>query len=224
MEKLSEHIGLLIAWILIYLAKELWVQWRKRKEQAAKANNHSIDSIEEVRNKVSHEEKKILYSFGGMRMFVIHYTNGTETEAGMPLFKVSFHHEVLEDYYVEPIAKHFKTERPIPEMLISPVKHLMHSGRFFIESVEDLKRQIELDLVEDPTNIDNQQRLEHCDWLLSYKVKCVLWLAIKNKNGKKVAIQVIHWPAARAINKADIPKIEDMKKSVEDVYNKYSTK
>jgi hypothetical protein len=209
---------------VIHIGTKLWEKWQKHRENAVKANNHSIDSIEEVRNKVSHEEKKILYSYSAMRMFVIHYTNGTETEAGMPLFKVSFHHEVLEDYYVEPIAKHFKTERPIPEMLISPVKHLMHSGRFFIESVDELKSQLEKDLTEDPTNIDNQQRLEHCDWLLSYKVKSVLWLAIKNKNGKKVAIQVIHWPTARAIHKSDIPKIEDMKKSIEDVYNKYSSK
>lgn len=159
-----------------------------------------------------------------MRMYVIHYTNGSETEAGLPLFKVSFHHEVLEDYYVEPIAKHFKTERSIPEMFISPVKHLMHTGKFFLESVDDLKAQIQKELGEDPTNVENQQRLEHCDWLISYKVKCVLWLALKNKSGKKVAIQVIHFPAARAIDKTDIPKIEDMKKSIEDIYNKYSAK
>lgn len=202
------------------MGTELWKKWTKARENAAKVNSHGIESIEKVRNEVSHEEKKILYRFGAMRMYVIHFTNGTETDAGLPLIKISFHHEVLEDYYVEPIAKHFRIEQTLPEMFISPVKHVVRTGRFFLEQVDEAKAHLIKELEENPTNVENQQRLEHCNWLLGYKIKCVLWLALRNKSGKIVAIQVMHFPSGRAIDTTDIPKIVDMKKSIEDIYNR----
>jgi hypothetical protein len=194
-EKILENATVLIAGILLYLFDRWWKQWKEKREKAAKSNSSSIETAQETDRQVRHIERRMKYEFHAMRMFIIHFSNGTVTEAGVHLLKITMKHEVLINYQVEPVSKYFQ-EIPMPEMLVHPFLSVVRSGLY------------------------HPHAKEYHDWLESYKVKSNLWVSLNNKAGKLMAILVMHFPANSRLSDIDLVRIKDMKKDIEDIYNK----
>lgn len=205
-DKIFDNATVLIGGVILYLIDRWWKKWKAAKDKAAKANNASIESIQETDRQIRHAERRIKYEFQAMRMYVIHFSNGTITEAGVHLLKITFKHEVLINYQVEPVAKYFQ-EVPMPEMLITPFVNVVRAGMYHLKSIDDL-------------DVSDQHCKEYHDWLQGYKVRSVLWLSLTNKAGKLMAVLVMHFPANSRLSDSDIQKIKDMKKDIEEIYNR----
>lgn len=199
---------------LILAGAHLIQKWiTRRKEAVAKAemsNNASIETIQDIDRQVKHVERRIKYAFQAMRMYVIHFSNGTVTEAGVHLLKITFKHEVVIDFRVEPIQKYFQ-ELPMPEMFVQPFVHVVRAGVYHLRSIDEL-------------DLKDPHVKEYHDWLEGYQVKSTLWLGLNNKAGKLIAVLVMHFPANSRLSDSDIIKIKDMKRDIEDIYNKLQVK
>lgn len=231
MDELIKGVGTLIGLIIFTLVREWWMKRETFKRKARAENSFSISAVEEINKQVTHEQKKILWKFSAMRMYVMHFTNGSRTEAGVSIKKMIFMHEVVQDYYIEPLAKYFAIEQPLPQRFLSPYRHCDRTDKFFLPDVEEAKKIAEekltgLEELKNDSNatlvVELEQKIEYYNWLLIYKVKSTLWVALKNKHGKMVAIQCIHFPKAHAINESNVLQIVDMTKSIEDIYKKHS--
>lgn len=206
MDKLLDQAYVLIAGILLYIGDKLWKRYQAAREKALKANNTSVEYVEEIERQVRHIGKRFQYEFHAMRVYVMHWSNGTVTEAGVHLVKITFRSEVVIEHSVELIHKYFQ-ETLMPDMLVTPFIHVIRSGIYHLKSIDDL-------------DLADPQHKEYRDWLESYKVRSTLWVALKNTSGKMMAILVLHFPANSRLADTDISKIKDMKRDIEDVYNK----
>lgn len=179
----------------------------KHEEEERKRLEHirSIQVNDDVDRRVKHAENAIKYRFQAQRVYVIHFSNGTKTESGLHLYKITFKHEVLENFTVEPISKYFN-EKPIPEMFNIPMRKALRGDEYYLSDAETLDRN-------DPT-----VKL-YRDWLEAYKIKSTLWMPLKNHSGNVVAILVIHWFGKTYLQDPDISKIRDMKSEIELIYN-----
>lgn len=205
-EKILDNATILISGVLLYLFDKWWKRWKAAKEKAAQSNNSSIENIQETDRQVRHAERKIKYEFHAMRMFIIHFSNGTITEAGVHLFKITFKHEVLVNYQVEPVSKYFQ-EIPMPEMFVQPFVHVVRSGMYHLKNVDEL-------------DLNDPHCKEYQDWLKAYHVRSTLWIALNDRSGKMMAVMVMHFPANSRLTGEDIIKIKDMKKDIEEIYNR----
>lgn len=170
-----------------------------------KNTKHSIEFLNEVNREVTHEIKKIRDRYHVMRGYVIHFSNGTVTEAGLSLMKITMKHEVVVDWQVEPISKNFQ-EYPMPEMFLSAMTHVIRAGQYYLKS-------------RDLLNINDANNRDYHDWLKAYKVNSTMWLPIK-KHGKIAAILVCHWPANTDLDGSIIAKIKDINRNIETIYAK----
>jgi hypothetical protein len=178
---------------------------RQQAEEARiKAERSGIELNERIDREVRHAIKKIQNEYHCQRAYVIHFSNGVVTEAGIHLMKITLKSEVLERYDVEPVAKYFN-ETPIPEMFKSPMTLVLAGGDYYVKDIEEIKRL-------DPA------RAEYCNWLTAYKVKSVIWIPIRGRSGKIVAILVLHWYASTHFSPSEIVKIKDMKREIESIY------
>lgn len=205
-EKIRDDAVLLIAGILFYLLDKGWKKWKAAKEKATQSNNSSIESIQETDRQVRHAQRRIKYEFQAMRMFIIHFSNGTITEAGVHLLKITFKHEVLINFQVEPVSKYFQ-EIPMPEMFVTPFVHVVRSGIYHLKNIDDL-------------DLNDANCKEYHDWLSAYHARSTLWMALNNKAGKMMAVMVMHFPANSRLTGEDIVKIKDMKRDIEEIYNR----
>lgn len=207
MDDLLKDAAVLIGAILLYIFDKIWKRREAAKEKAAKASQSGIEIVHQIDKDVKHEERKLKQMFHAMRMFVMHFSNGTFTDAGLSLFKISIKHEVLEGYYVEPLAHNFQ-EVALPDMFLKPVTMVVRKGIYYMKSSDDL----------DEKDV-NEKSLK--DWLSAYQpgIKSMLWVELKNGTGKIVAILCMHFPIANAVSDSDIIKIKDMKRSIEYIYN-----
>jgi hypothetical protein len=168
-----------------------------------KSNKHSLEYLNEINRQVTHETKKIRDRHQSMRVYVIHFSNGTVTEAGLSLMKVTFKHEVVIDWQVEPVSRHFQ-EYPMPEMFLSSMTSVIRTGQYYLKNRNDL-------------NVNDANHRDYFDWLKAYKVNSCMWLPIK-KNGKIAAILVAHWPATTDLDGSVIAKIKDINRNIEGIY------
>lgn len=192
------------------LASETARQLKEREEhetEEKKRLDHirSIQVNEDVDRRVKHAENAIKYRYQAQRMYVIHFSNGTKTESGLHLYKITFKHEVVENFTVEPISKYFN-EKPIPEMFNTPMRRTLRGEEYYLADIDTLDRN------------DPSCKL-YRDWLEAYKIKSTLWVPLKNHSGNVVAILVIHWFAKTHLQDPDISKIRDMKSEIELIYN-----
>lgn len=196
------------------LKKELEESARKLAEQSARylaeekkirEMQSGIELDQRIDREVRHASGKIITAFHAQRAYVIHFSNGTVTEAGIHLMKMSFLSEVVEHFSVERIAGYFK-ETPIPEMFKSPMTLILAGARYYISDV-DLEKPV------------TPAQKEYNDWLNAYKVRSTLWLPIHNTNRKIVAIFVIHWFASTHLSPSELSRIRDMKSEIENIYN-----
>jgi hypothetical protein len=176
------------------------------EERKMREMQSGIELDQRIDKEVRHAEGKILNAFHVQRMYVIHFSNGTVTEAGIHLMKMSFMSEVVEHFSVERIAGYFK-ETPIPEMFKSPMTLILAGATYYVQDIDEEKP------------VTPAQR-EYYDWLTSYKVKSTLWLPIHNSNRKTVAILVMHWFASTHLSTVELSRIRDMKSEIETIYNK----
>lgn len=204
-DKILDNAVLLIGGVLLYVAEKLWKKWKTAREKAAKSNNSSIEKIQEIDRQIRHAERRIKYEFQAMRMYVIHFSNGTITEAGVHLLKITFKHEVVINYQVEPVSKSFQ-EIPMPEMFVQPFVHVVRTGKYHLKSIDEL-------------DLNDPNCKEYHDWLQAYRVRSTLWLSLVNRVGKMIAVLVMHFPANSRLSDSDILKIKDMKKDIEEIYN-----
>lgn len=197
--------GIILA--ITYLIKT-WIDKRKQaQEKAKKASNSGIEFLEEINREVKHAERKILHNFGAIRVFVMHFSNGTFTEAGLSLFKITFKHEVVKRYDVEPMETNFQ-ETPMPDMFARAVLGVVRSGEYFI--------------VRDALNLEDPQEKRLHSWLAAYnpEVKSVYWLELRNKSNKIVAILCMHFNLANALHDSDKERIKDIRTEIERIYHK----
>jgi hypothetical protein len=207
-DKILDNAAILVGGVLLYLLDKWWKKWKAAKEKADKANSSGIEVVEQINREVKHVERKIKDTCRAMRIHIMHFTNGTFTEAGLSLFKITIKHEILEGFYVEPIAHNFQ-ETPIPDMFIRPVSHVVRAGEYYLKDRKELN-------ISDP----NDKAL--FDWLAAYQpeIKSMLWVELKGKGNKTVAILCLHFPAIDPITSNGIHKIKDMKREIEHIYNR----
>lgn len=180
---------------------------RDIEERAAREVRSGIELNEKVDRDVRHAEGKILNEYNAQRMFVIHFSNGTETEAGIHLMKVTFKSEIVERFDVEPLARYFN-EKPVPEMFKSPMTKVLKGADYYIQDIDEINREKELN------------RKEHYDWLCAYKVKSILWTPIRKRNSSTVcAILVVHWFAKTHLEPKEIARLKDMANEIEKIYS-----
>lgn len=169
-----------------------------------KAERSGAEISTQIDRNVRHAAGKILSQYKAQRTFVIHFSNGTVTDAGIHLVKLTFKSEVLESFHVEPLAKYFN-EIPVHDMFKSPMTLVFSGLNYYVEDVEKLSRM-------------DQAREDYYDWLTAYKVRSVLWMPIRGRNDRVVAIFVMHWFATTSFSKSDISKMSDMKREIERIY------
>lgn len=217
MEEVLKGIGVVLA----IAAWRFYEKWNERRQRRNKTHDGEIIVIERIHEEVVKHEHRIREYCRAMRMYVMHFSNGTFTEAGLPLAKVTFKHEILEGYYVEPIQMYFQ-EQPMPEMFFEPIKAIRESDVYYLKDVDDLLLEVKNGT--DDKDYNKTSRKEYFDWLIRYRVKATLWLALKGKDGKTKSILVCHFPHAHPLNDADIAGIKDMKKKIEQAYHPYEQK
>lgn len=206
LDKLLDNIVLLVGGIVFYLLDKWWKKYKVAREKAEKSNNSSIEYIQDIERQVRHAERKIKYYCHAMRMYIIHFSNGTITEAGLSLLKITFRHEVLVDYMVEPVSRYFQ-ETHMPEMFVNAFTEVVRTGSYHLKSIDDL-------------NLNDPHLKQYHDWLEAYKVRSTLWLSLKSKSGKMIAVLVMHFPANSRLSDVEISKIKDMKTEIEEIYEK----
>jgi hypothetical protein len=184
------------------LAEETARQLTRDKAQAAERSG--IELNERIDREIRHSIIKIRNEYHFQRAYVIHFSNGVVTEAGIHLMKITLKSEVLERYDVEPVAKYFN-ETPIPEMFKSPMTLVLAGADYYLKDIETIQRT-------DPA------RSDYYNWLCAYKVKSTLWIPIRSRSGKIVAILVLHWYASTQWSPSELTKIKDMKREIESIY------
>lgn len=174
-------------------------------DKIAREAKTGIEVTERMDREVRHAEQKIMNEYRAQRMYIIHFSDGVVTEAGIHLMKITFESEIIERYDVEKISRFFK-EKPIHDMFKSPVRISLGGEYHYVPDVEVMDRS-------DPNRVD------YYNWLSAYKVKSVLWIPLRSNSGKVVAIMVTHWYATTHFSEKDIAKIMDMKNDIESIYD-----
>jgi hypothetical protein len=178
---------------------------QQAREKAAQAEKSGIEINERIDREIRHAIIKIRNEYHFQRAYVVHFSNGVVTEAGIHLMKITLKSEVLERYDVEPVAKYFN-EAPIPEMFKSPMTLVLAGAEYYLKDIETIQRT-------DPA------RADYYDWLCAYKVRSTLWVPIRSRSGKIVAILVLHWFATTQWSPSELAKIKDMKREIEGIYH-----
>lgn len=214
MDKLREELTLLIGGVVILLFKALWDKYlkkvehqKKEAEQEQKNQVASVENFTEVTRLIRHEMRKMMIDCPKiMRIHTIHFSNGTETDAGLHLLKLTFLHEIVINYNVEPIAHYFH-ERMIPDMFLRPVSLVIRTGQYYLKRKEEL-------------NPEDVNDIALANWLTSYnpETKSMLWIAIRNTSGKVVAILAMYFPAPEAVSDQAIIRLQNLNQEIEKIY------
>lgn len=177
---------------------------REAEDKARIEHARSIEVMEDIDKKAKHTSKAIIRRFRAQRAYVIHWSNGTETAAGLHLMKITFKHEVVEDFSVEPISRYFR-EKHLPEMFFGPMKKALTGSEYYLNDSAEL-------------DINDPYCKSYRDWLESYKVRSTIWVPLKSSTGNVIAILVLHWHAKPHLSDIEISLIRDMKGEIEDFY------
>lgn len=183
---------------------------KEKEDRQLSAQKSSVEFLVAVNREITHKTRRIVINFNAMRSYVIHFSNGTVTEANLHLLKVTFLHESVMDWTdrrVDLVSKSFK-EANIPDMFLSPMFRLIKEGEFYLKDVNTL----------DVTNANSR---DYHDWLRAYHVGSVLWLPIRTNEGKMVAVLVVHWPVPTDLAGTIIAKIKDVNRMIEQVYDEF---
>lgn len=213
-EKILYGLGTASLPVITILIK-MWVDKVKAKQEAKKVaarieTESSTEFIINVNREITHETKKIRDRHEAMRVYVIHFSNGTVTEANLHLLKITFMHEVVVDWTerrIEAVSKFFK-EAHMPEMFLSSMNNLVRTGEFYLKDRETL-------------NMKDVHTKDYHDWLKAYGVMSTLWLPIRSDTGKLLAVLVCHWPAKTDLDGTVIAKIKDINRTIESIYDRY---
>jgi hypothetical protein len=207
MEDLKSQLIVLVGGVLLWLFDKWWKRYTTAREKAEKVIVSSVETFSEVNRLVKHEERKMMIACNRiMRIHVMHFSNGTETDAGLHLLKLTFVHEIVQNWSVEPIAQNFQ-ELPIPDMFLRPVSAVIRTGQYYLKRRSDL----------DPTEVNDSSL---ATWLGAYnpEIKSMLWIPINSKFGKPVAILCMYFPAEEAVDDKIIIRLKDMNHEIEKIY------
>lgn len=206
-EKLEESTNRLVA---ITEKQFLDKEHREKEEKQRQLEKSSVEYLIKVDREISHKTKRIVFYYQAMRSYVIHFSDGSVTEANLHLLKITFLHESLVDWSekrVDSVAKLFK-ETHIPDMFLSPMYRLIKEGEYYLKDVESL-------------DIKNAHARDYYDWLTAYNVKSSLWIPIRTNEGKIVAVLVAHWPVKTDWPGTVLAKIRDVNRLIEQVYDEF---
>jgi hypothetical protein len=143
MEDLWKNGGVAIAAGLIYLIEKLslWVQKRKQAKLAAeKAERSGLENVNLIDRQVKHVLKGMLIRYMPIRVFVMHFHNGTFTEAGLSLQRLTIKHEVRSSYRVMQIETTHQ-EQPVPEFLYTLISRVRMFGFYALQDTNDLLQE-----------------------------------------------------------------------------------
>lgn len=184
---------------------------KEQKEIAEKERHAKISSVEfnnELNRDVTHETRKIRDRYQAMRVYVIHFSNGTVTEANLHLQKISFKHEVVidwQDQRVEALSRGWQEEH-MPDMFLQPMARIIRGdGEYYLRDRETL-------------DLKDAHCRDYYYWLKAYKVFSTRWLAIRNSDRKIIAILVSDWPATTDLDETVLTKIDEIKRTIEGIY------
>lgn len=183
---------------------------KEQKELAEKSKieeKKSVEFTEELNRIVTHENKKIRDRYQAVRVYIIHFTNGTVTEANLHLVKLSFKHEVVVDWLdhrIEALSKDWQ-EAHMPDMFLSPMRQVMTTGKYYLRDREKLNQ-----------NEVNSRAFYF--WLKAHKIMSTRWLAIRNGKRRVVAVLVSDWPASTDLDDTIKAHIDDIRRNIEGIY------
>lgn len=174
----------------------------EKAERERKSKKEFTDTID---RDVRHIITRFLSSLRPMRGFVIHFSDGQQTEAGLHLHKLTVRHEVKESQIVIPITD-THTLRPVPEFMRSMFNRVRLTGSFYLRDRDVLALKDSKDY-----NIDL------FNWFVYYGVRS-MYLTELYKHGEFVAILALQFPAINTLSEADIVAINEEKKNIERIY------
>jgi hypothetical protein len=221
-EFLESGAGLLVLFI-IYVIEKL-VSWNnKRKDARLHAKQREDDERKAAQEKFERERKskkeftdtidrdvrhiitRFLSSLRPMRGFVIHFSDGQQTEAGLHLHKLTVRHEVKESQIVIPITD-THTLRPVPEFMRSMFNRVRLAGSFYLKDRDVLALKD-----------SKEYNIDLFNWFVYYGVRS-MYLTELYKHGEFVAILALQFPAINTLTDRDIVAINEEKKNIERIY------
>lgn len=206
----GSEIGIAIAAGVIYIIHQIrnWVKKRKEEKKSLEvASKSGIEFSNIIDKDVKHIEHKIMHIYTPMRIFVIQFRNGIHTDSGLSLHKMTIMHELRVIDTVSPISDNYQ-DCPVPDMFYSMITRVRTEGHYYLDDRELLL-------------VDGDKNHLLYDWLTAYETRSMLGVEIKNgKSGKIVAILMMHFPVAKTLNRVDIIKIKELKRTIESIYDK----
>ena len=220
-EFLDSGAGVL-ALFIIYLIEKIIALLAKRKEakrlalqriqeeekKQEKELKSSYEFTSEIDRMVRHIETGFLSPFRPMRVFVIHFHNGTYTDAGLSLPKMTISHEIKERYSVLPITDTHQ-EIPVPDFLKSAFNRVRMTGSYYLKDIQEIA---------EPGKADHNPDFAH--WLTYYEVNSMYCTSLRDRRGKIVACLVLQFKGIHTLNKQDIIEINEQKKRIEHIYDR----
>lgn len=179
----------------------------EEQKQQARERKASYEFTNEIDRKVKHVLTGFLSALRPLRTFVIHFHNGTYTDAGVSLPKMTILHEIKERYSVLPIADTHQ-EIPVPEFMKPAFNRVRMLDTYYIKDRDEVGRSESSDY-NPPFN----------QWLIYYDVRSMYLTAIHdNRTGRVVACLVLQFRSTHTLNEQDIVEINEQKKRIEAIY------
>lgn len=175
---------------------------REKAERERKSKKEFTDTID---RDVRHIETRFLAPYRPMRVFVFHFSDGTQTEAGLHLHKLTVRHEIRESQTVIPLTDtHYL--RPVPEFMRSIFNRVRHGGSYYLKDRDALALKD-----------SNEFNVDLFNWLVHYGVRS-MYLTELWKHGEFAAILVLQFPTVNTLRQDDIVSINEEKKNIERIY------
>lgn len=200
-DKLLPIVGT-IAGYAIEKLNQLIKDKRKSNKNKLKANAVGLSNNMEIDRQVKHVEIKFA-TFGPNRVFVMHFHNGTLTDAGLSIQKVVISHEIVIGDY--PKMTPYHQSIPIPEFLQRTLSRVVFQDWHEITDRENI----------------HDKNPELYNWMVHYGVISQYCSALYDTKTKMiVAVLVIQFDRIHKMDEAAITKINEEKKRIEAIFGK----
>lgn len=175
-----------------------------KKKAKAKANAVGLENNMEIDRQVRHVEVKFIHAMKPIRIFVMHFHNGTFTDAGVSLQKLVIKHELIPNRNTMPMsATHHSVA--IPDFLQPTLSNISFYGESMLNDREDVVKK----------------NPDFYNWLRYYDVVSQYCTAVRSNVTKKiVAVLVLQFDRVHPLLEDDLIHINEQKKRIEDIYDK----
>jgi hypothetical protein len=221
-EFIESGAGIFVLFI-IYVIEKL-ASWHSKKKEAERQARERIEAEKKAAQEKAERERQSKKEFTDaidrdvrhiitrflaphrpMRGFVIHFSDGQKTEAGLHLHKLTVRHEVKESQVVIPLTD-THTLRPVPEFMRSMFNRVRSTGSFYLRDRDVLALRE-----------SKEYNIDLFNWFVYYGVRS-MYLTELWKNGEFVAILALQFAVINTLSDSDIVAINEEKKNIERIY------